>query len=99
MEHAVEAPTPTLAPRARRLMGPGPSEVHPRVHAAMSLPMIGHLDPQFLEIMAQEQKRLRRVFRTENRLSLPVSATGSGGMEASLVNLVEPGDEVIIGVG
>jgi len=51
MEHAVEAPTPKLAPRARRLMGPGPSEVHPRVHAAMTLPMIGHLDPQFLEIM------------------------------------------------
>jgi alanine-glyoxylate transaminase/serine-glyoxylate transaminase/serine-pyruvate transaminase len=98
MEHAVEAPTPKLAPRARRLMGPGPSEVHPRVHAAMTLPMIGHLDPQFLEIMEQEQKMLRQVFRTENRLTLPVSATGSGGMEASLVNMIEPGEEVIVGV-
>ena len=98
MEHAVEAPTPKLAPRARRLMGPGPSEVHPRVHAAMTLPMIGHLDPQFLEIMEQEQKMLRQVFRTENRLTLPVSATGSGGMEASLVNMIEPGEEIIVGV-
>jgi alanine-glyoxylate transaminase/serine-glyoxylate transaminase/serine-pyruvate transaminase len=64
----------------------------------MTLPMIGHLDPQFLEIMSQEQAMLRRVFRTENRVTLPVSATGSGGMEASLVNVIEPGDEVIVGV-
>lgn len=99
MPHAAAAEIlPKLAPRARRLMGPGPSELHPRVHAAMTLPMIGHLDPQFLEIMSQEQAMLRSVFRTENRLTLPVSATGSGGMEASLVNLIEPGDEAIIGV-
>ncbi len=98
MAQAVAPVLPQAAPRARRLMGPGPSELHPRVHAAMTLPMIGHLDPQFLEIMDQEQRMLRRVFRTENRLTLPVSGTGSAGMEASLVNLIEPGEEVIIGV-
>ncbi len=89
---------PKLAPRGRRLLGPGPSQVHPRVYSAMTQPMIGHLDPQFLEIMEQEQEMLRRVFRTENRLTLPVSGTGSAGMEAALVNLIEPGDEVLVGV-
>ena len=91
-------PASPLTVRARRLMGPGPAEMHPRVHAAMALPMIGHLDAQFLELMESEQRMLRQVFRTENRLTLPVSGTGSAGMEASLVNLIEPGDEVLIGV-
>ena len=80
----------------RILMGPGPSNVHPRVLEAMSRPMIGHLDPVFLEIMDENMKLLRQVFGTKNRLTLPISATGSAGMEATLCNLIEPGDEVLV---
>jgi alanine-glyoxylate transaminase/serine-glyoxylate transaminase/serine-pyruvate transaminase len=83
-----------LAPRI--LLGPGPSEVHPRVLRAMSAPVIGHLDPQFLEVMNQTQEMLRTVFRTKNALTFPVSGTGSAGMEACLVNLIEPGDAVVV---
>ena len=82
----------------RLLLGPGPSEVHPRVLAALGRPTIGHLDPVFLEQLDQVQASLRRVFRTENGLTLPISGTGSAGMEACFVNLVEEGDEVIIGI-
>jgi alanine-glyoxylate transaminase/serine-glyoxylate transaminase/serine-pyruvate transaminase len=89
---------PSFHIRPRLLMGPGPSNVHPRVLAAMAQPVLGHLDPQFADIMDQTQALLRRVFETENRLTYPVSATGSGGMEAGLVNLLEPGDEAIVGV-
>ena len=77
-------------------MGPGPSGVHPRVHEALSSPMVGHLDPQFLGIMDNIQKMLRRLFRTENRLTIAVSGTGSAGMESAFVNVVEPGDEVLV---
>ena len=87
---------PALAPQPRRLLGPGPSNVHPRVQAAMTQPMLGHLDPQFVAIMGEVQRMLREVFCTENRLTLPVSGTGSAGMEAALVNLIEPGDEVLV---
>lgn len=87
---------PVLAPQPRRLLGPGPSNVHPRVYAAMAQPMLGHLDPQFVAIMDQVQRMLRQVFCTENKLTLPVSGTGSAGMEAALVNLIEPGDEVVV---
>jgi alanine-glyoxylate transaminase/serine-glyoxylate transaminase/serine-pyruvate transaminase len=87
---------PPLAPPPRRLLGPGPSPVHPRVSAALALPLLGHLDPRFLEIMDATQAMLRRVFLTENRLTIPVSGTGSAGMEAALVNLIEPGDEVLV---
>ena len=80
----------------RILMGPGPSNVHPRVLEAMSRPMIGHLDPVFLEIMDENMKLLRQIFGTKNRLTLPISATGSAGMEATLCNLIEPGDEVLV---
>ena len=80
----------------RILMGPGPSNVHPRVLEAMSRPMIGHLDPVFLEIMDENMKLLRQVFGTKNRLTLPISATGSAGMEATLCNLIEPDDDVLI---
>ncbi len=90
------SPTDDLHPRGRLLLGPGPSSVHPRVYEALAKPLVGHLDPQFLEIMNALQRRLRRVFRTENRLTIAVSGTGSAGMEAALVNLVEPGDEVLV---
>jgi alanine-glyoxylate transaminase/serine-glyoxylate transaminase/serine-pyruvate transaminase len=83
-------------PPRRVLLGPGPSEVDPRVLAAMSLPLVGHLDPEFVRLMDEVQNLLRRVFQTQNRLTLAVSGTGSAGMEAAVVNLVEPGDRVLI---
>jgi alanine-glyoxylate transaminase/serine-glyoxylate transaminase/serine-pyruvate transaminase len=82
----------------RLLLGPGPSNVHPRVLAAMSQPLVGHLDPVFLAVLDEVQSRLRGLFGTRNALTLPISGTGSAGMEACFVNLVEPGDEVVIGV-
>ena len=82
----------------RLLLGPGPSNVHPRVLQAMSQPLLGHLDPLFLALMDEAQERLRRLFGTQNALTLPLSATGSAGMEACLCNLIEPGDDVVIGV-
>ena len=83
-------------PRGRLLMGPGPSGVHPRVLEALSSPMVGHLDPQFLALMDNIQEMLRRLFRTENRLTIAVSGTGSAGMESAFVNVVEPRDEVLV---
>jgi len=79
-------------------MGPGPSNVHPRVLHALSQPVVGHLDPAFLELMAELQELLRHTFQTGNRLTIPISGTGSAGMEACLVNLLESGDKVIVGV-
>jgi alanine-glyoxylate transaminase/serine-glyoxylate transaminase/serine-pyruvate transaminase len=72
--------------------------VSPRVLAALSLPVVGHLDPKFLEIMDQSMAMLRELFQTKNRLALPMSGTGSAGMETCFVNLLEPGDAVLIGV-
>ena len=89
---------PKANPPIRTLLGPGPSPVHARVLEAMSLPVVGHLDPKFLEIMDQSMAMLREVFQTKNRLALPMSGTGSAGMETCFVNLVEPGDAVLIGV-
>ncbi len=83
-------------PDGRLLMGPGPSGVHPRVLEALSRPIVGHLDPQFLAVMDRIQEMLRRLFRTENRLTIAVSGTGSAGMESAFVNVVEPGDEVLV---
>jgi alanine-glyoxylate transaminase/serine-glyoxylate transaminase/serine-pyruvate transaminase len=77
-------------------MGPGPSNVHPRVLEALAKPVVGHLDPQFLAVLDEIQTLLRRVFRTENRLTVAVSGSGSSGMEAAFVNSVEPGDEVLV---
>ncbi len=77
-------------------MGPGPSNVHPRVLEAMSTPLVGHLDPAFIEIMQEVQALLRYTFRTENRWTIPVSGTGSAAMEAAFANLVEPGDTVLV---
>ncbi len=85
-----------IDPGQRILMGPGPSDVPPRVLQAMSSPCIGHLDPTFLFLMNETQQLLRFLFQTENQLTIPVSATGSAGMETCFVNLVEPGDEVVV---
>ena len=82
----------------RILLGPGPSMVSPRVLSAMSTPLLGHLDPEFLKLMQEVQALLRYVFQTENELTVPVSGTGSAGMEASLCNFIEPGDRVLIAI-
>jgi alanine-glyoxylate transaminase/serine-glyoxylate transaminase/serine-pyruvate transaminase len=82
----------------RLLLGPGPSNPHPRVLAALSQPLLGHLDPAFLAILDEAQARLRTLFGTQSPLTLPLSATGSGGMEACLANLLEPGERAVIGV-
>ena len=87
-----------FTPPARLLLGPGPSQVHPRVLRAMAAPLLGHLDPAFVAMMEDVKRLLRFVFATENPLTLPISGTGSAGMEAAIVNLVEPGDEVVVGV-
>ncbi|MBU1742244.1 MAG: alanine--glyoxylate aminotransferase family protein [Proteobacteria bacterium] len=87
-----------LDPGERVLMGPGPSNVSPRVLSALGAPCIGHLDPYFLSIMDETQALLRALFQTENQLTIPVSGTGSAGMETCFVNLVQPGDKVVIGV-
>lgn len=89
---------PKANPPQRTLLGPGPSPVNPRVLQALSLPVIGHLDPVFLKIMDETMAMLRELFQTKNRLALPMSGTGSAGMETCFVNLVEPGDAVLIGV-
>ena len=82
----------------RLLLGPGPSNVHPRVLQAMAQPLVGHLDPAFLALLDDVQDALRRLFGTQNAFTLPISATGSAGMEACLVNLLERGDEIVVGV-
>lgn len=83
-------------PPKRILLGPGPSPVDDRVLSAMAAPVLGHLDPLFLQCMDDVQALLRYVFETENRVTVPISATGSAGMEAALVNVIEPGDEVVV---
>lgn len=79
-------------------MGPGPSDVAPSVLKAMSAPLVGHLDPVFVKMMDEIKGMLRIVFQTKNDMTFPVSGTGSAGMEFCFVNLIEPGDEVVIGV-
>jgi len=83
-------------PTPRTLMGPGPSDVNPRVLTALARPTIGHLDPEFLRLMDEIKALLQGVFQTENALTIPISAPGSAGMEACFVNLVSPGDKVIV---
>jgi alanine-glyoxylate transaminase/serine-glyoxylate transaminase/serine-pyruvate transaminase len=78
------------------LLGPGPSNVHPRVLQAISLPLVGFLDPQFVDLMNQIQVMLRYLFQTQNSLTIPISGTGSAGMEAALCNFIEPGDPVLV---
>jgi alanine-glyoxylate transaminase/serine-glyoxylate transaminase/serine-pyruvate transaminase len=82
----------------RLLMGPGPSNPYPEATAALGHPMLGHLDPEFLRILDETCDRLRAVWATTNHLTFPLSGTGSAGMEAAFVNLVEPGDVVVVGV-
>ncbi|MEO8429770.1 MAG: alanine--glyoxylate aminotransferase family protein [Verrucomicrobiota bacterium] len=93
----MKIPSAFQAPR-RLLMGPGPSNVAPSVLQAISRPVIGHLDPAFIQMMDEIKVMLRSVFQTKNELTFPVSGTGSAGMEFCFVNLIEPGDEVIVGV-
>lgn len=88
--------TGSFNPPVRTLMGPGPSDVHPRVLAAMARPTIGHLDPAFVAMMDEVKVLLQHAFQTRNGLTFPVSAPGSAGMETCFVNLVEPGDTVIV---
>lgn len=86
----------SFEPPRRTLMGPGPSDVHPRVLEAMARPTIGHLDPAFVGLMDEICGLLRQTFRTDNALTFPVSGPGSVGMEACFVNLLEPGDTIIV---
>jgi alanine-glyoxylate transaminase/serine-glyoxylate transaminase/serine-pyruvate transaminase len=85
-----------LIPPTRLMLTPGPSCVDPRVYRAMATPMVGHLDPWFKNVMDDVQAQLRLVFQTENRVTHPISASGSGGIEAAVLNPLEPGDEAIV---
>lgn len=84
-------------PRERLLLGPGPSNISPRVIRAMTLPLMGYLDPTFLKVMDEVVELLRQVFRTSNQFTLALSGTGTAGMEAALVNMLEPGDTAVVG--
>ena len=85
-----------LLPPTRLMLTPGPSNLHPRVYRAMATPLVGHLDPWFMEMMGDVQVMLRDVFQTQNRTTFPISASGSGGIEAAMLNPLEEGDEAII---
>lgn len=87
-----------LAPTPRLLLGPGPSNLDPQVQSITSAPLVGHLDPQFLEIMNESMAGLRQIYGTKNVHTVPVSGTGSSGLEALITNLLEPGDDCIVGV-
>src|SRR6516225_8621173 len=87
---------PSAFPAERILLGPGPSPVPQRVLRALGAPTLGHLDPQYLGIMDETCDMLRHIFRTKNPLTFPVSGTGMAGMECIAVNLIEPGDEVVV---
>ena len=83
------------SPPPRILMGPGPSDIHPRVLEAIARPTVGHLDPYYLALMTDMQSKLRQLFETKNEMTFAISATGSAGMEATVVNLLEPGDNML----
>lgn len=87
-----------LSPASRLLLGPGPSNLDPRVQAALTQPLIGHLDAQFLQIMNETVAGLRQLFATKSPFAVPVSGTGSSALDALLMNLLEPGDECVVGV-
>jgi alanine-glyoxylate transaminase/serine-glyoxylate transaminase/serine-pyruvate transaminase len=93
---AVSSPFPELIPPLRTLMGPGPSDIHPRVLQAMGKATVGHLDPFYLELMDRIRRQLQGVFRTASEMTFSISATGSSGMEACVVNLIEPGDTMVV---
>ena len=88
-------PIGELNPPTRLMMTPGPCSIDPRVYRALSMPIVGHLDPWFRGCMEETQTLMRRVFQTENRITFPLSASGSGGIEASVLNSLEPGDEAV----
>jgi len=87
---------PSFVPPSRLLLGPGPSPIDPRILQAFTRPTLGHLDPVFLKLMDEVRGMLKQVFRTQNELTFPVSGTGTAGMETCLVNVIEPGDEVVV---
>lgn len=87
---------PEITTDGRILMGPGPSGVHPRVLRALGAPILGHLDPEFITIMNRTKDLLAWVFETQNEFTIPISGTGSAGMETALVNFIEPGDRVLV---
>jgi alanine-glyoxylate transaminase / serine-glyoxylate transaminase / serine-pyruvate transaminase len=88
-------PIGELNPPTRLMMTPGPCSIDPRVYRALSMPIVGHLDPWFRGCMEETQTLMRRIFQTENRITFPLSASGSGGIEASVLNSLEPGDEAV----
>lgn len=88
--------TQSFNPTPRTLMGPGPSDVNPRILTALARPTIGHLDPQFVKLMDEIKALLQFAFQTDNELTIPISAPGSAGMETCFVNLIEPGEKVIV---
>jgi alanine-glyoxylate transaminase/serine-glyoxylate transaminase/serine-pyruvate transaminase len=94
--HTTTNAAPALNPPVRVLMGPGPSDIHPRVLTALGRPTVGHLDPYYLTLMDDMRRMLQGVFRTTNEMTLAISGTGSAGMEAAVVNLIEPGDSMIV---
>src|SRR5258708_10385224 len=87
-----------LAPPVRVMLPPAPSSIDPRVYRAMPTPLVGHMDPWFKGCMDETQILLRQIFQTENRVTMPLSASGSGGIEASVLNSLEEGDEGIVAV-
>src|ERR1700730_17021127 len=89
-------PMEELRPPTRLMLTPGPSCMSPRVYRALASPLVGHVDPWFTEFMGGVQELMCRVFQTKNQLTMPLSASGSGGIEASVVNVLEPGDEAIV---
>ena len=91
IEQTAALPFPALKPPRRFLFGPGPTMVHPRVYEALSKPIVGHLDPYFIQVMGDVQQLLRTAFGTTDGATLVISGTGSAGMEATVANFVEPG--------
>src|ERR1700732_686906 len=87
-----------LNPPVRLMLTPGPSSIDPRVYRAMATPLVGHMDPWFKGCMEETQIVMRQIIQTENRVTMPLSASGSGGIEASVLNTLEEGDEAIVAV-
>ena len=95
-ETLVSGTRTSLHPPKRLLYGPGPSQVYSRVYQAMAQPIVGHLDPYFFQVSQEVQKGLRTAFGTKNELTIPLSATGSGGMETAIANFIEPGTKLAL---
>ncbi|MFQ5933933.1 MAG: pyridoxal-phosphate-dependent aminotransferase family protein, partial [Dehalococcoidia bacterium] len=93
-----QAPSFDPGPAAKTLLGPGPSNVHPRVYKALASPVLSHMDPDMWQIMDDTVDLLRQLFQTRNNLTLALSGTGSAGMEAAIYNSLEPGDTIIVGM-